>query len=41
VDAEWGRVLAGGASTWVRVGGMIGASRPFDWSLAIGFRFVQ
>ena len=41
VDAEWGRVLTGGASTWVRGGGMIGASRPIDWSLAVGFRFVQ
>ena len=41
VEAEWGRVLTGGASTWVRGGGMVGASRPFDWALAVGFRFVQ
>jgi len=41
VDAEWGRVLTGGASTWVHGGALIGASRPFDWSLAVGFRFVQ
>lgn len=43
LDAEWGRVLAAGASTWVRAGRAFGASdeRPFDWSLVIGFRFVR
>jgi hypothetical protein len=41
LDGEWGRVLSGGASTWVRAGGAFGASRPFDWTIVIGFRFVQ
>lgn len=41
LDGEWGRVLSGGASTWVRAGGAFAASRPFDWTVAIGFRFVQ
>jgi hypothetical protein len=43
LDGEWGRLLAPGASTWVRGGGAIGSreSRWFDWRLEIGFRFVQ
>ena len=43
LDGEWGRVLVHGLSTWVRVGGVFGASaaRPFDWSILVGFRLVQ
>lgn len=43
LDGEWGRVLEGGVSTWVRLGGAFGAraTRPFDWSLVTGIRFVR
>jgi hypothetical protein len=41
LDGEWGRILSGGASTWVRAGGVFGAPAPYKWSVAIGFRFVQ
>lgn len=43
LDGEWGRLLAGGVSTWVRVGGTFGgrAARPFDWHLVTGIRFVR
>ena len=42
LDGEWGRVLTGGMSTWVRAGRAFGSdsSRRYDWSLVIGFRFV-
>jgi hypothetical protein len=43
VYGEWGRLLTGGVSTWVRGGPVLGSrpSRPFDWALQVGFRFVQ
>ena len=42
LDGEWGRVLTGGMSTWVRAGRVFGSasSRRYDWSLVVGFRFV-
>lgn len=42
LDAEWGRVLAGGFSTWVRGGRALGSdeARPDRWTLAIGIRLV-
>ena len=40
LEGEWGHVLAGGLSTWVRAGGGLGKSSPFDWTLHVGFRLV-
>lgn len=38
--AEWGRLLAGGFSTWVRAGAGLGTSKPMDWTAEFGFRVV-
>ena len=38
--AEWGRLLSGGFSTWVRTGAGLGTSRPMDWTVELGFRVV-
>jgi hypothetical protein len=37
---EWGRLLNGGFSTWVRAGAGLGTSKPMDWTMELGFRFV-
>jgi hypothetical protein len=37
---EWGRLLSGGFSTWVRVGAGLGTSKPSNWTLELGFRVV-
>ena len=38
--AEWGRLLVGGFSTWVRTGAGLGTSKPADWTIELGFRVV-
>jgi hypothetical protein len=38
--AEWGRLLSGGFSTWVRAGAGLGTSKPMDWTVELGFRVV-
>lgn len=40
VRGEWGRLLSGGFSTWVRAGAGLGTSKPMDWTVELGFRFV-
>jgi hypothetical protein len=37
---EWGRLLSGGLSTWVRAGAGLGTSTPMDWTVELGFRVV-
>ena len=37
---EWGRLLSSGFSTWVRAGAGLGASKPMDWTVELGFRVV-
>lgn len=38
--AEWGRLLIGSFSTWVRAGAGLGTSKPMDWTVELGFRVV-
>jgi hypothetical protein len=40
VRGEWGRLLFGGFSTWVRTGAGLGSSKPMDWTVELGFRVV-
>ena len=40
IQGEWGRLLSGGLSTWVRGGAGLGTSKPADWTLEFGFRVV-